>query len=133
MRHPMTTYIHFPSAIGCLMALSLFGDQAIVRAKDGHPATSQPPQASSVTATAAEASFAAVGSFPVQLSPYAVAVGDFNRDGKADLAVANQQSNTVSVLIRDGVGFEPAVNYGTGKYPQAVLTADFNRDGKPDL
>ena len=33
--------------------------------------------------------------------PYSVSVGDFNNDGKLDLAVANYDSNTVSVLLND--------------------------------
>ena len=33
-----------------------------------------------------------------------VAVGDFNGDGKPDLAVANQDSNSVSVLLGNGDG-----------------------------
>ena len=41
----------------------------------------------------------------------AVAVGDFNGDGKLDLAVANHGSNTVSVLLGNGDGtFQPAVS-----------------------
>src|SRR5207237_10528463 len=36
------------------------------------------------------------------LVPYAVAVGDFNGDGKQDLAVANSSiTNSVSILLRD--------------------------------
>ena len=44
-----------------------------------------------------------------------MAVGDFNGDGKADLAVANHGSNNVSVLLGNGDGtFQAAVNYGGG-------------------
>ena len=44
-----------------------------------------------------------------------MAVGDFNGDGKADLAVANYNSNNVSVLLGNGNGtFQAAVNYGAG-------------------
>jgi hypothetical protein len=32
-------------------------------------------------------------------SPQSVVIGDLNQDGKPDLAVANQNSNSVSVLI----------------------------------
>src|SRR5205823_5890238 len=32
------------------------------------------------------------------VNPFAVAVGDFNGDGKSDLAVANQFSNSISIF-----------------------------------
>ena len=40
--------------------------------------------------------------YTVGLNPNATAVGDFNGDGKADLAVANRNSNTVSILLGNG-------------------------------
>ena len=44
-----------------------------------------------------------------------MAVGDFNGDGKPDLAVANDGSNNVSVLLGNGDGtFQTAVNYRRG-------------------
>ena len=66
--------------------------------------------------------------------PYSVAIGDFNGDGRPDLAVANVDSNTVSVLLGNGDGtFQAAVNYGVGTKPFSVVVGDFNGDGKPDL
>jgi hypothetical protein len=63
-----------------------------------------------------------------------VAVGDFNRDGIADLVVANHDSNNVSVLLGKGNGtFGAAFNYAAGTGPRAVAVADFNGDGIPDL
>src|SRR2546425_941827 len=57
-------------------------------------------------------SFAAERTFDVGASPVSLAVGDFNRDGKPDLVVANQQSANVSVLLGNGDGtFQNAVNY----------------------
>ena len=51
-------------------------------------------------------------------SPAAVAVGDFNRDGKPDLAVANSDSGNVSVLLNGGTGtFGAAANYAAGTAP----------------
>lgn len=71
----------------------------------------------------------AVGSYP-----FAVAVGDFNGDGKLDLAVTNSTGNTVSVLLGNGDGtFKPQVQYATGARPTSVVVGDFNRDGKLDL
>jgi len=39
--------------------------------------------------------------FQVGPEPHFVVAGDFNRDGKIDLAVANSASNTISVLINN--------------------------------
>ena len=52
-----------------------------------------------------------------------VAVGDFNGDGKADLAVANESdSGNVSVLLGNGDGtFQTAVNYGSGRRASSVV------------
>ena len=44
-------------------------------------------------------SFGAKTDFGTGASPLSVAVGDFNGDGKLDLAVANPVSNTVSILL----------------------------------
>jgi len=54
----------------------------------------------------------------------AVAVGDFNGDGKADLAVANSGTNDVSILLGNGDGtFGVAVNYAAGSFPESVAMA----------
>jgi hypothetical protein len=68
-------------------------------------------------------------------SPVALAVADFNGDGKPDLAVVNNTSpGTVSILLGNGDGtFEPQVQYATGNTPVALAVADFNGDGKLDL
>jgi hypothetical protein len=63
-----------------------------------------------------------------------VAVGDFNGDGKADLAVIESGSNTVNVFLGNGDGtLQPPVSYATGTKPICVAVGDFNGDGKPDL
>jgi len=46
-------------------------------------------------------SFIARRDFGAGRAPYSVAVGDFNGDGKPDLAVANWVSNNVSILINN--------------------------------
>lgn len=68
--------------------------------------------------------------------PQGVASGDFNQDGRSDLAVANTFSNTITVLLGDGGGrfVEAAgspVRIGVPVIP--VLVEDFNLDGHPDL
>jgi hypothetical protein len=62
------------------------------------------------------------------------AVGDFNNDGKPDLAVVNDGSNNVSILLGNGDGtFQGAMNFPTEAGPSFVVAADFNGDGKSDL
>ena len=74
------------------------------------------------------------GTFPVNQLPVALVTGDFNRDGRLDLAVANQGSADVSILLGNGDGtFQAASNYLAGDNPQAIAIGDFNRDGKLDL
>jgi hypothetical protein len=79
-------------------------------------------------------SFAAPVDYGVGNSPQATAVGDFNRDGKQDLAVANRASGTVSILLGTGSGtFLTATDFAVGNEPRGVAIDDFNGDGKQDL
>ncbi len=56
-------------------------------------------------------------------------MGDFNRDGMLDPAVANFYSNDVSVLLGNGDGsFQAAQSFGVSGYPTSVVAADFNSD-----
>jgi len=72
--------------------------------------------------------------FAVGQHPEGVAEEDFNRDGLPDLAIANYESSTVTILLNKGSGtFQPAVDYATGEGPSEVVVADFNHDGKVDL
>ena len=69
-----------------------------------------------------------------QGEPGFIASGDFNGDGKLDLAVANLSDNTVSILLGKGDGtFKPQVAYPAGLYPVWIAVGDFNGDGRPDL
>ena len=61
-------------------------------------------------------------------------MGDFNGDGKLDLATANYASNNISVLLANGSGnFRAAVNYGAGSGPDPIAVADLNDDGTLDM
>ena len=72
--------------------------------------------------------------FALGSGPDAVAVGYFNGDLKLDLAVALGNSNTIGVLLGDGMGgFAPPVSVLVGKNPTAVAVGDFNGDMKSDL
>jgi len=87
-----------------------------------------------ITIPTASVSTLAQTVFAVEGFPNKVAVGDFNGDGKLDLAVANQDANTVSILLGDGTGnFTTASSPATGSYPYSVAVGDFNGDGKLDL
>jgi RHS repeat-associated protein len=81
-----------------------------------------------------DGSFRAAVPYVTGTSPYGVVVGDFNGDGKPDLAVANFGDNTVSILKGNGDGtFAAAVAYATAYFPDGVAIGDFNGDGKLDL
>jgi HYR domain/FG-GAP-like repeat/FG-GAP repeat len=82
----------------------------------------------------ATVSFAPAQNYGVGTDPRFVTTGDFNADGKLDLATANANSDNVSILLGDGLGgFAAATNVGAGNGPRSVTTGDFNADGKLDL
>ena len=79
-------------------------------------------------------SFGKAKNYATGTGPASVAIGDFNGDGKRDLAVANSGSNTVSILLGNGAGsFRKPRNFAVGLGPTSVAIGDLNGDGKPDL
>ena len=82
------------------------------------------------------------GSFqkPMKFSipaPVALAVGDFNGDGKEDLAVVEYGGtgeSAVTILLGDGTGkFRKSASYPSGVETSGVAMADFNGDGLQDV
>jgi len=68
--------------------------------------------------------------------PGSVEVGDLDRDGYPDLAVANGKDNSVSILLGDGKGnFKEAKGspFPCGNFPNDLAIADYNKDGNLDL
>src|SRR5579859_2853519 len=91
-----------------------------------------------VRALPTPATFASGTPVTVGAQPSAVAVGDFNGDGKLDLAVANHGSNSITILLGNGSGmFTTAsgspITGGMLSSPISIAVADFNQDGKMDL
>jgi len=93
-----------------------------------------------------QGSFAAQGKISAGDDPHEIAVGDFNRDGITDLAVANSlyctghpgcdrySGNGVFVLLgRHNGSFAAGVRYAAGNDPETVALGDFNGDGVQDL
>ncbi len=137
-------------------ALSLVqsGRQVLLRAQDGKPATffvgdrfpvtlsllsGSLGTATANNASANNSSFLGVPtsanfpetSFAVGNNPVALASSDFNNDNLPDLAVANQNDNTISVLLnQDNGNFVAATNSpftlaSTETGPSAIATATF--------
>jgi hypothetical protein len=83
--------------------------------------------------------FAPKVDYPTGLTPWLVTAGDFNADSILDLAVANDNSDNVSVLLGNGSGgrgngtFAARVDYPAGDGPEFVTTGDFNKDSILDL
>ena len=71
--------------------------------------------------------------FSVGNGPVAIAQGDFNKDGKPDLVVANYSDNTVGVLLGTGKGTFGAEKTFHATNPNYVGVADFNGDGNLDI
>src|SRR4051794_14392266 len=82
---------------------------------------------------------AAPGSpFAAGQQPNDVAIGDFNRDGKPDLAFANHGQQHLTVLLGDGRGrftSAPGSPFAVAVRPHThgVAAGDLNGDGNPDL
>jgi hypothetical protein len=71
--------------------------------------------------------------------PQGLTVGDWNGDGKLDVAVTDTAQEfgsygALQIIFGNGDGtFQPPASYQLGINPVFVAAGDFNRDGKPDL
>lgn len=67
-------------------------------------------------------------------SPRVMTSGDFNKDGKLDLAVANSPTGPLSIMLGNGAGgFSKTDINNVMRGPSSIISADLNADGNADL
>lgn len=72
--------------------------------------------------------------FDVGAEPFAVTTKDFNDDGRDDIATANRDEGSISLLLGDGSGgFEAPIKTEIGIFPSSLAAEDIDGDGNIDL
>jgi hypothetical protein len=72
--------------------------------------------------------------YPTGTNPVGVAIGDFNHDGKLDMAIASDTDSTVQIFMGNGDGtFTPGTIYSLKGDPINIVTAQLTSDGFLDL
>jgi FG-GAP-like repeat/FG-GAP repeat len=109
-----------------------------IRAPSSAQARSQSfPQTAHATnpTSASAAGFESAHTLPTGFMPTAVVTGDFNEDGKPDLAISNGGDNTIYVYIGNGDGTfgVPEILYTAGQSPVWLADAKLSQNGHLDL
>ncbi len=91
------------------------------------------PNKSSITS----ADIATKVDFKTDTIPSSIAIGDIDGDGKPDIVIVNNKTNSISVLRNTGsagnVSFAKKVDFVVGSIPESVAISDLDGDGKLDL
>ncbi len=82
-----------------------------------------------------DGTFQAYSSISATASVFTLTVGDFNGDGKLDIAAPTEtSSNSLQIFLGNGDGtFQSPLNSTPMSIPFAGLAGDFNKDGKLDI
>ncbi len=113
------------------------GDQDVVFADGGNSLDVLQTPSDQITVGTGDGTggFSATANFPTGGGPAALAIGDFNNDGKPDIAVADEASAQISILLNDTAGTvnrsttttlltsDPSVPYATPVQFTATVTA----------
>ncbi len=116
------------------------GKLDIVTASESHANTFIPGGGLSVLLGNGDFTFQDAVTYANGSNPTALILGDFNQDGRPDIAMANinngrASSGLVSILLGNPDGtFQNPVNYSSvGANPRALTAGDLNADGITDL
>ena len=91
------------------------------------------PLALAPASWAGDGRFAAGQDLPV-VDPGSLAAGDFNNDGRPDLAVVSENTRSVQIFLQERTGgLAPGQQVAIGQQPRLIAVADFDRDGNDDL
>ena len=110
------------------------GDQDLVVADDGEPPYTTDPGSLVLLFNQGDGTFGGLTRLDTGQVPNSVAAADFDGDGDPDLAVTNELSDTVSVVVNRGSGtFVVTRTLAVGDGPVFVVAADLDGDGDVDL
>src|SRR4051794_35789429 len=91
------------------------------------------PLALAPASWAGDGQFAAGQDLP-SAGPGSLAAGDFNNDGRPDLAVVSERTRSVEIFLQERTGrLAPGQPLAIGQQPLLVAVADFDRDGNDDI
>jgi len=120
-----------PSAVAVL-DVSGNGKLDLAVANQGNNDTGVGGETVSILKGNGDGTFQAPVAYAVAATPRLIGFGDFNGDGKLDLAAIGADS--LSILLNNGHGgFARISNVAVGATPRDFAAGDFNGDGKPDL